>query len=289
MIAVAWRTRRAAWVRRLRGNAGALIGLGLLLLLAAVAAFGPRLAPADPYRIQVVDKFLPPTLAHPFGTDELGRDLLSRTVVGARISVRVAVTVLAIAGSTGVVLGTISGYKGGVVDEVVMRAADVFFAFPSFLLAMAIVAALGPGITNAILAIGIAWWPRYARLMRGQILSLRETLYVESARALGAGDARVMFRHILPNCLAALFVQATMDAGLAILTTASLSFVGLGATPPMAEWGSMVAQGRTFILTAWWVPIFPGTAIALTVAAFTYLGDGLRDLLDPQLRSRGGV
>jgi peptide/nickel transport system permease protein len=278
---------RLLW-RRLTANTGAVIGLVLLAAILLVALLAPVLAPYSPYAIAVQQQFRPPSSQHLMGTDDLGRDVGSRVIAGTRISLMVASLVLFLAGGIGVVLGIVSGYRGGVVDEAIMRASDIFLAFPSFLLAMAIVAALGPGLTNAVLAIGLAWWPRYARLMRGQVLRLRQVLYAESARALGAGDARILVRHILPNCLAPLIVQLTMDAGGAILITASLSFVGLGARPPMPEWGFMTALGRQFLLTAWWVPIFPGLAISLTVAAFMFMGDALRDLMDPTLRNVGG-
>ncbi len=240
--------------------------------------------PHSPYAIAVEQRFRPPSAAHLFGTDDLGRDVLSRVIAGTRISLSVAGSVLAISSVLGVPLGVFAAYRGGMVDEIIMRAADVFLAFPSFLLAMAIVAALGPSLANAVLAVGIAWWPRYARLMRGQVLAVMHLPYVEAARALGAGEARVLVRHILPNCLAPLLIMLATDAGNAILITASLSFVGLGARPPLPEWGFMVAQGRQFLLTAWWNPLAPGLAIGVTVAAFLFVGDALRDLLDPKLR-----
>ena len=274
------------FLTRLSRNVGAVLGVAMLMLVILVAVLAPWIAPYDSYKLDVMNKFQPPSLAHLMGTDDLGRDLFSRVVMGSRISFQVAAEVLLISGSIGILLGALSGYRGGWVDEAIMRAADIFFAFPSFLLAMAVVAALGPGIENAILAIGISWWPRYARLLRAQVLSVRSRAYVEAAQTLGATDWRVMTRHVLPNCIAPLIIQVTMDAGAAILTTAGLSFVGLGAVPPMAEWGSMIAQGRAYITNYWWIPTFPGLAIALTVAGYMFLGDGLRDLWDPQLRGR---
>ena len=278
--------RPATLWRRLTRNAGAAAGLVLLGGIAAVAVVSAAYVPHDPYAIAVERRFQPPSAVHPFGTDDLGRDVASRVMVGARISLAVAGVVLLVASGVGVPLGVVAGYRGGLVDEALMRACDIFLAFPSFLLAMAIVAALGSSMANAVLAVGLAWWPRYARLMRGQVLALVHLPYVEAARALGAGEARVLARHLLPNCLAPLLVQLATDAGNAILITASLSFVGLGAKPPMPEWGFMVAQGRQFLLTAWWVPIAPGLAIGATVAAFMFVGDALRDLLDPRLRGR---
>jgi peptide/nickel transport system permease protein len=274
------------FARRVPRNVGAMLGLAILALLLLTALFADQIRQYDPYLIQVGDKFLPPSVEHPMGTDDLGRDIFSRVVDGTRISLRIAMMVLVIAGSVGLVLGGAAGYFGGVLDEVVMRVADIFFAFPSFLLAMAIVAALGPGIENAILAIGVAYWPRYARLLRGQVLSVKQDAYVEAARALGAGTLRLMVTHILPNARAPLLVQLAADAGQAIIVTASLSFVGLGAVPPMPEWGAMIAQARAYMLSYWWVGTFPGIAITITVAGYVFLGDGLRDLLDPKLRGK---
>jgi peptide/nickel transport system permease protein len=274
------------FLRRVRNNVGAMLGIALLLGIVLVAIFANQIAPSDPYFIDVRKEFLPPSVEHLFGTDDLGRDVFTRVVVGTRISFRVAALTLSIAGSIGVVLGTVAGYRGGIIDEAIMRTADIFLAFPSFLLAMALVAALGAGITNAIIAIGIAWWPRYARLIRGQVLSIKQAPYIEAAHTIGASELRIMYLHLLPNCIAPLIVQLTMDAGQAIIVTASLSFVGLGAVPPRPEWGAMIAQSRSYMLTAWWIPTFPGLAIAITVAAYMFLGDGLRDLLDPTLRGQ---
>lgn len=272
--------------RRLSRNVGAMLGVALLTLVVLVAILAPWIAPYDAYKLDVMNKFRPPDAKNIMGTDDLGRDVFSRVVLGSRISFQVALEVLLLAGSIGILLGGLAGYRGGLVDEAVMRLADIFFAFPSFLLAMAVVAALGPGIENAILAIGVAFWPRYARLLRAQVLTVRARPFVEAARCLGASDLRIMARHVLPNCLAPLVIQVSMDAGAAILNTAGLSFVGLGAVPPMAEWGSMVAQGRGYMLNYWWIPTFPGLAIALTVGGYMFLGDGLRDLWDPQLRGK---
>ncbi len=278
--------RPPSFWRRLSRNMGAMIGVVLLAVVVLVAILADQIVPYDPYELDVMGKFAAPSAAHLMGTDDLGRDIYSRVVVGTRISFQVAAEVLLIACSIGVVLGALAGYRGGAIDELIMRIADVFLAFPSFLLAMAVVAALGPGIGNAVLAIGVAWWPRYARLLRAQVLTVRNRPFVEAARSLGAGDLRIMVQHVLPNCVAPLIIQVTMDAGAAILTTAGLSFVGLGAVPPMAEWGFMIAQGRAYITNYWWVPTFPGLAIAIAVAGYTFLGDGLRDLWDPQLRGR---
>ncbi len=273
--------------RRAYHNVGAVLGITLLMGVTLVGIFSPQISPYDPLAIDLSQKFQAPSRQHLCGTDELGRDMFSRVVMGTRISFQVAGEVLLIAGTIGIFLGIIAGYRGGIVDEIIMRAADIFLAFPSFLLAMAIVAALGASIQNAILAIAIAWWPRYARLLRGQVLAVKNMPFVDAARSIGAGDLRVMLRHVLPNCLAPLVVQFTTDAGAAILNTSALSFVQLGARPPMPEWGLMISQGRNFIVNYWWIPTFPGLAIALAVGGFMFLGDGLRDLWDPQLRGRG--
>lgn len=275
------------FLRRAFHNVGAVIGIALLLLVTLVGIFSPQLSPYDPLALDLSQKFQPPSRQHLFGTDELGRDVFSRIVMGTRISFQVAGEVLLIAGMIGIFLGIIAGFRGGIADEIIMRAADIFLAFPSFLLAMAIVAALGASIQNAILAIAIAWWPRYARLLRGQVLAVKNMPFVDAARSIGAGDWRIMLRHVLPNCLAPLIVQFTTDAGAAILNTSALSFVQLGARPPMPEWGLMISQGRNFIVNYWWIPTFPGLAIAIAVGGFMFLGDGLRDLWDPQLRGRG--
>jgi len=280
------RKARPFWKRAFR-NVGAVLGIALLGLVTLVGIFAPQISPYDPLAIDLSKKFQSPSRQHLFGTDELGRDMFSRVVMGTRISFQVAGEVLLIAGTIGIFLGIIAGYRGGIVDEIIMRAADIFLAFPSFLLAMAIVAALGASIQNAILAIAIAWWPRYARLLRGQVLAVKNMPFVDAARSIGAGDFRVMLLHVLPNCLAPLVVQFTTDAGAAILNTSALSFVQLGARPPMPEWGLMISQGRNFIVNYWWIPTFPGLAIALAVGGFMFLGDGLRDLWDPQLRGRG--
>jgi peptide/nickel transport system permease protein len=279
------RKARPFWKRAFR-NVGAVLGIALLVVVTLVGIFAPQISPYDPLAIDMSQKFKPPSSQHFLGTDELGRDMFSRVVMGTRISFHVAGEVLVIAGTIGILLGIIAGYRGGAVDEIIMRAADIFLAFPSFLLAMAIVAALGASIQNAILAIAIAWWPRYARLLRGQVLAVKNMPFVDAARSIGAGDLRVMLRHVLPNCLAPLVVQFTTDAGAAILNASALSFVQLGARPPMPEWGLMISQGRSFIINYWWIPTFPGLAIAIAVGGFMFLGDGLRDLWDPQLRGR---
>ena len=271
---------------RTRQNVGALIGIGLVAFILLLAVFANIIAPFAPEQQDLMNSLQPPGAAHWLGTDELGRDLFSRIVFGARVSLKVALLVLGLATSVGCVLGAVAGFRGGLIDEFVMRIADIFFAFPHFLLAMALVAALGPGLNNAMLAVAVAYWPRYARLVRGSVLTVKNTTYVEAARALGCSDTRILLRHILPNAMTPVLIQATMDAGIAIVTTAALSFVGLGAQPPTPEWGAMIASGRDYVLTAWWIPTFPGVFISITVAGFMFIGDGMRDLLDPALRGQ---
>jgi peptide/nickel transport system permease protein len=272
----------------LRHNAGAMIGVVLLAFVVFLAIVGPGITGHSSTFQDLNNSLAPPSSHHLLGTDELGRDIAARVVAGARISLVVAVLVLGLASVVGGLLGLLAGYYGGFVDAVIMRTADIFFAFPQFLLAMALVAALGQSLNHAILAVAIAYWPRYARLMRAGILSAKTTVYVRAAEALGCSAPRIMLRHLVPNCMSPLLIQATMDAGIAILTTASLSFVGLGATPPTPEWGAMVTEGRDYITTAWWIPFFPGLAISIAVAGFIFLGDGLRDSFDPRVRNRIG-
>ena len=278
--------RSAAYqlLSRTRRNVGAMLGTGLLGFIVLLAVFADVITMYPPEEQHLMDALQGPSSQYWLGTDELGRDLFSRIVFGARVSLKVALLVLGLATSVGCLLGAFAGYRGGLIDEVIMRIADIFFAFPHFLLAMALVAALGPGLNNAMLAVAIAYWPRYARLVRGSVLAVKNSTYVEAAQSLGCNDMRILLRHILPNALTPVLIQATMDAGIAIVTTAALSFVGLGARPPTPEWGAMIAGGRDFVLTAWWIPTFPGLFISITVAGFMFIGDGMRDLLDPALR-----
>jgi peptide/nickel transport system permease protein len=271
-------------VRRVTRNVGAMLGISMLLLLLLAAIFSSLLSPYSPVAIRTADHFMPPGRAHLFGTDEMGRDVFSRVLAGARISLRVVLIVLLVASTIGVPLGAIAGYWGGPIDHIIMRVSDVFLSFPSFILAMAITAGLGRSLEYAILSVGIVYWAIYARLIRGQVLSTKHEVYVDAARAIGASQFRVLFVHVLPNCIAPFIIQSSMHAGSAILATAGLSFVGLGAQPPTAEWGAMISNGRQFITTFWWVPTFPSLAISFTVAAYMFLGDGLRDLLDPRLQ-----
>ncbi|MDE2888251.1 MAG: ABC transporter permease [Gemmatimonadota bacterium] len=269
------------WKRLLKNRlaaAGGVLLLGFLLL--AIAA--PLAAPHDPYAQNLYERLQPPSLAYPFGTDDFGRDVLSRVIHGARISLRIGVAAVLIALVLGVPIGLVSGYWGGALDQVLMRAMDLMLAFPSILLAIAIVAILGPGLENAMLAVGIVAVPQYARLVRASALSVRGQDYVQAVRALGAGDFHILFFSVLPNCLTPLIVQSTLGLATAILDAAGLSFLGLGAQPPAPEWGAMLTGGRELVLRAPWVLTFPGVAIFLTVLAFNLLGDGLRDALDPR-------
>ena len=268
--------------QRLRKNRLSIVGsvlIGGFLLLAFAA---PLIAPADPMAQALYNRLSPPTFEHPFGTDDFGRDILSRVIYGARISLRVGVFAVLIALILGTCIGVVAGYWGGWIDQILMRLMDLLLAFPSILLAIGIVAILGPGLENAMLAVGIVAMPQYARLVRASVLTVRETDYVMAARALGASDWRILCVAVLPNCLAPLIVQATLGLATAILDAAGLSFLGLGAQPPTPEWGAMLSQGRELIVRAPWVLTFPGGAIFFTVLAFNLVGDGLRDALDPK-------
>jgi peptide/nickel transport system permease protein len=260
--------------------AGAMIALAFVF----IAIFGSLLAPYDPVSTTIQDRFQAPSASHPFGTDKMGRDVMSRMLAGAQHSIKAGLVVLAIAVPVGVILGGIAGMFGGWIDEVIMRFTDIFLAFPSLVLAMAFSAALGPSLFNAMIALSIVWWPMYARLVRGQALAIREASYVEAARSRGAGRWHIMFKHILPNCMSPILVTLTLDMGWVITAAAALSFLGFGAQPPLPEWGRMVSDGRIYMLRAWWVSVFPGIGIVLTVLGFNLLGDGIRDSLDPKLR-----
>ena len=260
------------------------MGLALLFVFAVSAIGAPLLAPYDPLKQFLSARLRAPSLEHWMGTDQLGRDMLSRMLFGAQISLTIGVVVVGAAGLFGTVIGLVAGYAGGWLDEVLMRTTDVFFAFPPLILAMAIAGALGPSLTNAMIAIAVVTWPVYARLIRGQVLALRQREFVEAARMVGASTPRILARHLLPNTLAPLLVQASFDMGGAILTAAGLSFIGFGAQIPTPEWGVLISDGRKYVSTQPWLPLFPGLAILFTVAAFNLIGDGLRDALDPRLR-----
>ncbi len=277
---------------RLRGtlaglvrNRLALFGLLVLGTLLVVGVFGSWLAPAHPTAVDIPNRLAPPSLDSPFGTDHLGRDVFSRVLVGARVSLQVAAIAVGISLVAGVTLGLIAGYYGRLVDDVIMRLMDVLFAFPAILLAIAILGVLGPTMTNAMIAVGIVFTPIFARVTRGSVLSVREETYVRAARSLGASDLRLIRLHILPNVMAPIIVQASVSLAFAILIEAALSFLGLGVQPPNPSWGRMLLDGRDVLRQAWWVTFFPGLAIFFTVAAFNFVGDALRDVLDPRQRS----
>jgi len=278
--------RRSLVWRSLR-NPLTLAGVLIIGALVGIALVASLIAPADPTRTNLEIRFDPPTRAHPFGTDQLGRDILSRVIYGTRVSLRIAILTAVIATTIGAPLGIVSGYFRGRVDDLLMRLTDMFMAFPRLILAMAIAAALRPSLENVIIAISLAAWPAYARLARSVTLGLREETFVEAARALGAGSMRILSRHVLPGVLSPLVIQISLDMGGIILTAAGLGFIGIGAQPPTPEWGVMIADGRNYITQQWWVSTFPGIAIALVVLGFNLLGDGIRDLLDPRLRGRG--
>jgi peptide/nickel transport system permease protein len=282
------RARRAARSVRsfVAGSPLNALGLVLLAVIVVAAVFGDRLVPLPPDRMSLLERLRPPSAAHPFGTDDYGRDLLSRVVSGTAISLEVAAVVLAVAVVVGTAVGAVAGLLGGIVDEVLMRTTDLFLAFPALILAAAIAATLGANLTTTMLALATVYWPWYARLVRGQILSLRERDYVLAARAVGVGTVRMITRHLLPNVLPLIVLQASLDVGYVILATSGLSFLGLGAQPPTPEWGAMLTDARAYLRDAWWFPTFPGLALAITVFAFNVLGDGLRDWLDPRLRRR---
>lgn len=263
-------------------RAGAIIVLATLL----AAAIGPPLSPFDPAHQELALRLEGPTRAHWFGLDELGRDILARVLSGARISLMVGFVVVSVSTTVGVLLGSIAGYFGGRLDEAISRLVDILLAFPGLLLAIALVAVLGPSLTNVVLALSLIGWVGYARLVRGQVLRARELDFVQAARALGASTPRILLRHVIPTALPAVTVQATLGMGGAILAEAALSFLGLGVQPPTPSWGTMLSYGRTHLLDAPHLTIFPGLALATLVLGFNFLGDGLRDALDPAMRER---
>lgn len=271
-------------LRRLLREPTAAFGLLLLLFFVLLALLAPLLSPYDPLFQNISASLTPPSADYWLGTDKLGRDLLSRMLYGARISLWVGSAVVLAAAGIGTTAGLLAGYVRGWVDEGLMRMTDIFFAFPSLILAMAIAGALGPSLRNALIALIVVTWPVYARLIRGQVLALREQEFVQAARASGSANGRIILRHLLPNTLAPLLVQASFDVGTTILSVAGLSFIGFGAQPPLPEWGVMISEGRNYITTQWWLTGVPAAGILLLVAAFNLVGDGLRDILDPRLR-----
>ena len=269
--------------RRLAANRLALVGLGIIVALILVAAFAGLIAPYSPVQGDLAGARLqPPSATHWLGTDDQGRDIFSRIVYGSRLTLFVVILVAVIAAPIGLLVGTIAGYAGGWVDAILMRVTDIFLAFPKLILALAFVSALGPGIENAVIAIAITSWPPYARIARAETLTVRNSDYIAAVRLMGASPPRIVLRHIMPLCLSSLIVRVTLDMAGIILTAAGLGFLGLGAQPPLPEWGAMIASGRRFILDQWWVAAMPGMAILIVSLGFNLLGDGLRDALDPR-------
>jgi peptide/nickel transport system permease protein len=277
------RSQRAIVWRQLRRNRGAMMGLALLCVLGLCAVFAPVLAPNDPVQQHYDALLLPPGPKYLLGTDHYGRDILSRLLYGARISLPVGLVSIAIGASVGTLLGLVSGYLGGLLDGIILRIIDVMLAFPGILLALAVVAILGPNLFNVMLAVGISTIPSYTRVVRGSVLSSKQNLYVDAARVVGATSKRIMILHILPNVLAPIVVLSTLSLAGAILGVAGLSFLGLGAQPPTPEWGAMLSAGREVLRRAWWPSTFPGLAIMTAVLSINLLGDALRDALDPRL------
>ncbi len=280
--------RQGVWsqiARILARDPLSIFSVSVIVLFLLIALFAPQLAPFPEQgegRTNVETTMLEPSAVHWFGTDRLGRDVLSRVIYGSRPALIVPMGVVLFAVLIGAPLGAIAGYKGGWLDETIMRVTDLFLAFPFLLLAMAITAAIGRGLENAAIALVISWWPWYTRLVRGVTISLKQRYFVEAARAIGVRDSVIILRHILPNTLSPILVQATIDLGTVILAMGGLAFIGLGTQPPAADWGLMISEGRSFVLDQWWLSTFPGLAIFLVVLAFNLLGDALRDIFDPK-------
>jgi peptide/nickel transport system permease protein len=284
---VAREKRRSPWWevwRRLRRNRAALVGMGVIIMLVMVAILAPVLTPYDPNKTDMKARLQRPSLSHPLGTDNFGRDMFSRVLYGSRISLYVGFVAVGIGAIFGGVLGAVGGYYGGRLDNFIMRCMDVLLAIPQIILAIAIVGALGTSLVNLMIAVGISQLPRYARVVRASALTVRGQEFVEAARAVGARDVRIIVENILPNCMAPIIVQSTLGVAQAILSAAALSFLGLGIQPPTPEWGSMLSAGRQFLRQAPYLSFFPGLAISIVVLALNIFGDGLRDSLDPKLR-----
>lgn len=260
------------------------IALTVIAILIFVAIFADFISPYDPYEVNMKEKLQKPSMKHPFGTDQLGRDVLSRIIHGTRISLFVSVLAIAIITFLGVLFGSVAAYFGGKVDEMIMRFVDVLLSFPGLILAIAVVGILGPSLKNLVIAIALTSWAGYARIVRSCVLSVKEMEFITQARVVGAGDIYILVRHVIPNVIAPIIVLATLDIGNVILSITALSFLGLGAQPPTPEWGAMLNEGKNFMTTAPWLTIFPGLTIMVTVLSFNLLGDSLRDALDPRMR-----
>jgi peptide/nickel transport system permease protein len=290
-----WRDRNAGRIRlahlyvwTFSHNASALIGFALVMGFLILALIGPWIVPYPDDATGSLNldiKLQAPSAEHWFGTDEVGRDIFTRVVLGCRLSLQIGLIIVLVAAGIGAPLGIFAGYVGGWPREIIMRVTDVFLSVPGLVLAIAIVAALGPGMVNAMIALSLVWWPGYVRLLESKTLSLKNELYIDAARAVGASTGRIVLVHILPNCVSPIIVKASMDMGMAILAAASLGFIGLGAQPPFPEWGAMISIARNYLPVWWWYATFPGMAIFLTVLGFNLMGDGLRDVLDPKTRS----
>jgi len=281
-----WENARRSFYR-FRTNVLSMLGLGVLLLLFVIAVTAPAIVPFPQDatgKLHVLERLEPPSTVHPFGTDHVGRDIFSRVLMGTGLALKVGVVIILMAATIGVSLGAVAAYAGGWVDELLMRITDIFLTVPAFILAIAITAALGKGITNVMIGISLVWWPGFARLTRSLVLSLREDAFVEAANGIGASHSRILFRHILPNAVSPIIVKMSTDFGFAVLTAAALGFIGLGAQPPTPEWGAMINSGRDYFPDKWWVATFPGLAIFVVVFSWNLLGDGLRDVLDPRSR-----
>jgi peptide/nickel transport system permease protein len=281
---------QAAWGRWYRlwrdfsGNGLAMLGLMIVVLLVLCAIFAPLLATYDPSTQDLANRLATPSATHWLGTDELGRDVYSRLLFGARVTLGMVIVVVVLVAPIGLAVGCVAGYYGGIADAVLMRVTDIFLAFPRLILALAFVAAIRPGITSAVIAIALTTWPPYARLARAETLTVRHADFIAAVRLTGASSFRIVLRHVMPLCLGSLIVRVTLDMSSIILFAASLGFLGMGAQPPSPEWGTMIATARRFFLEQWWVPLMPGIAIFVASLAFNLLGDGLRDLLDPKQR-----
>ncbi|WP_371411964.1 ABC transporter permease [Neorhizobium sp. T6_25] len=276
--------RLLAVIRELLGNPSSGFGLVVITILVLTAIVAPLIAPYDPNVIDLGNTLKPPSAEHWFGTDELGRDIMSRIIYGTRISLTIITIVSVIVGPIGLLVGTTAGYFGGWYDTIMMRITDIFLSFPSLILSLAFVAALGAGLENAIIAIGLTTWPPIARLARAETLTFRGADYISASRMQGASSLRIIIKSIMPMCLPSVLVRITLSMATVILTAAGLGFLGLGAQPPLPEWGAMIATGRRYMLDSWWLVAFPGGAILLVSLAFNLLGDGLRDALDPKQR-----